>query len=109
MLLNAGGFERFVGLRKANPKLKVLVSMGGWKGDADRYSRIIADPVRRARLINSIQDLVDAQRFDGFDFYWGNGSSHQNHVRFPIKIIHIAELPQNVNRLVSGYIHNVHS
>lgn len=81
---HTGGFERFVGLRKVNPKLKVLVSMGGWKGDADRYSLIIADPVRRARLITSIQDLLEAQRFDGFDFYWGNGSSHQNHVGCPL-------------------------
>lgn len=95
--LNAGGFERFVGLRKVNPKLKVLVSMGGWKGDADRYSRIIADPVRRARLITSIQDLLEAQRFDGFDFYWGNGSSHQNHVSITKKIIYIASLSQHLN------------
>lgn len=64
------GLTRFVDLRKKQPKLKVLVSMGGWSEGSERYSKVIGDRVKRARLVNSVYDFVVKYRFDGFDFDW---------------------------------------
>lgn len=50
--------SRFTGLRKINPKLKVLVSMGGWNEGSERYSRVIGRKGLRNKLVNSINDFL---------------------------------------------------
>lgn len=44
--------------------------MGGWNEGSERYSRVVGDPVRRTRLVNSIYDFLIFHGFDGFDFDW---------------------------------------
>ena len=44
--------------------------MGGWNEGSERYSRVINDPTRRTRLVNSVYDFLVQHRFDGFDFDW---------------------------------------
>lgn len=64
------GLSRFVALRKKQPTIKVLVSMGGWNEGSERYSRVVGDRVKRGRLVNSVYDFIYKYEFDGFDFDW---------------------------------------
>lgn len=67
-------------MKKTNPKLKVLISMAEGKEEAEKYSRVIADLVRRRRLVSSISDFLEFHKFDGFDFVWEYPTQH-NYVR----------------------------
>lgn len=64
------GLARFVALRQRQPRLKVLVSMGGWNEGSQRYSQVMADRAKRNRLVNSVFDFIVKYGFDGFDFDW---------------------------------------
>ncbi|XP_066146266.1 acidic mammalian chitinase-like [Euwallacea fornicatus] len=64
------GFNRFVGLKTQNPNLKTLISLGGWNEGSLKYSTVVADPVKRQTLVNSVVEFLDEHGFDGFDFDW---------------------------------------
>lgn len=64
------GLSRFVALRQKNPNLKVLVSMGGWNEGSERYSLVVNDRSKRARLVTSVYEFILKYGFDGFDFDW---------------------------------------
>lgn len=64
------GLSRFVALRKRNPKLKVLVAMGGWNEGSATYSDVFSDGKTRARLVESVHSFLVQWGFDGFDLDW---------------------------------------
>ena len=35
-----GGYLRFSGLKKKNPKLKTLIAIGGWNEGSEKYSEV---------------------------------------------------------------------
>lgn len=82
--INRNALGRFVGLRQTNPRLKVLVSMGGWNEGSERYSRVVGNPETRTRLVNSVYEFVTQWGFDGFDFDWeypaANGGQPNDYV-----------------------------
>ncbi|WP_072568227.1 glycoside hydrolase family 18 protein [Enterobacter sp. SA187] len=55
-------------LRKQNPELKVLLSVGGW--GARGFSAVAATPEARAVFIRSAQDIVTRYGLDGIDLDW---------------------------------------
>lgn len=55
-------------LRKQNPNLKVLLSVGGW--GARGFSGAAATPESRAVFIRSAQDVVEKYGLDGIDLDW---------------------------------------
>lgn len=69
------------GLRRANPQLKVLVSVGGWGGD--HFSEAALTDASRARFAESAIALVRTHDLDGIDIDWeyptlpGPGISHR--------------------------------
>lgn len=69
------------GLRKVNPQLKVLVSVGGWGGD--HFSEAALTDASRARFADSAIAMVHAHDLDGVDIDWeyptlpGPGISHR--------------------------------
>lgn len=57
-------------LRSTHPKLRLLISIGGW-GQAPQYSDIALTPASRAAFAASCTRLfVQGQRFDGIDLDW---------------------------------------
>ncbi|MFC5741248.1 glycoside hydrolase family 18 protein [Dyella tabacisoli] len=70
-----------VALRKINPRLKILASVGGW--GADHFSEAAWDDTERHRFADSAADLLDQHDLDGIDIDWeyptlaGPGISHQ--------------------------------
>lgn len=55
-------------LRKQNPNLKVLLSVGGW--GARGFSGAAATPEARAVFIRSAQEVVEKYGLDGIDLDW---------------------------------------
>jgi chitinase len=55
-------------LRKQNPNLKVLLSVGGW--GARGFSGAAATQESRAVFIRSAQEIVEKYGLDGIDLDW---------------------------------------
>lgn len=60
--------EKIPALRKQNPSLKVLLSVGGW--GARGFSGAAATPENRAVFIRSAQDVIAKYGLDGIDLDW---------------------------------------
>jgi chitinase len=71
----------FVGLRKINPHLKIIVSIGGW--GADYFSDVALTDAARQRMAESVATLIEKYDVDGVDLDWeyptlsGAGISHR--------------------------------
>ncbi|MEA3135104.1 MAG: chitinase [Gammaproteobacteria bacterium] len=59
---------RIVALRKTSPRLKVIVSIGGW--EADGFSDAALTEASRAAFANSAVELVRKYALDGVDIDW---------------------------------------
>ncbi|EAT33075.1 AAEL014667-PA, partial [Aedes aegypti] len=65
-----GGYEKLVGMRSANPHLKVLIAIGGWNEGSERYSNMAANPERRQTFVKNALEFVKRYGFDGLDLDW---------------------------------------
>jgi chitinase len=71
----------FTGLRKVNPNLKVIVSIGGW--GADYFSDVALTEATRQHMADSVAAFIDKYDVDGVDLDWeyptlaGAGISHR--------------------------------
>ncbi|XP_058065750.1 probable chitinase 2 [Anopheles bellator] len=65
-----GGYEKLVGLRTANPHLKVLLAIGGWNEGSEKYSNLAANPERRQAFVKNALNFVKQYGFDGLDLDW---------------------------------------
>ncbi|WP_165418452.1 glycoside hydrolase family 18 protein [Dyella amyloliquefaciens] len=71
----------FVALRKVNPQLKVIVSIGGW--GADYFSEAALTDASRQHMADGVVALIEKHDVDGVDLDWeyptlpGPGISHR--------------------------------
>ncbi|KAL7640813.1 UNVERIFIED_CONTAM: hypothetical protein RMT77_009088 [Armadillidium vulgare] len=68
--VNKGGFEKAIGLKKVNPRLKVTVAVGGWTEGSEKYSRMASSPKLRKTFIDSAVAFIRKNNFDGLDLDW---------------------------------------
>ena len=61
--------ERLVALKKRNPQLKVLLSLGGW-GGCETCSDVFASEKGRQEFSKSVKGLLDHFNADGIDLDW---------------------------------------
>lgn len=61
--------QKLVGLKKKNPRLKVLLAFGGW-GGCETCSDIFTLPENRAAFARSVRELTDYFSTDGIDLDW---------------------------------------
>lgn len=61
--------KRFVALKAKHPKLKVLVSFGGW-GGCETCSDVFASYSGRKEFVSSVNDLLKKYNADGIDLDW---------------------------------------
>jgi chitinase len=66
---DAANMAMMVGLKKENPNLTVLVSVGGWLWSG-RFSDAVLTPASRAKFIDSVADFVTRYNLDGLDVDW---------------------------------------
>ena len=66
---DADRLRALVGLKAKNPRLKVLLSVGGW-GWSENFSDAALTGASRARFARTAVALVEAHRLDGLDIDW---------------------------------------
>ena len=59
-----------VALKSKNPKLKVMMMVGGWGGHADGFSMMARDAAKRKEFCQSVKSLLDRHKLDGVDIDW---------------------------------------
>lgn len=75
-------FATLNALKRENPNLKVLISVGGWKWSG-HFSDMALTPASRARFIDSVVAFIEEYHLDGLDIDWeypgqpGAGNRHR--------------------------------
>lgn len=64
------GYERFNNLRKQNPNLSTLISLGGWYEGSEKYSDMARNPTYRKNFVESVVAFLQKYDFDGLDLDW---------------------------------------
>ncbi len=62
--------SKVVALKQVNPKLKVMLMIGGWGGHADGFSMMARDAAKRTEFCQSVKSLLDKHQLDGVDIDW---------------------------------------
>ena len=65
---NVNRLKQIVALKKQNPKLKVVLSLGGWR--SGRFSEMASSSVCRKRFADSCCQIVKELGLDGIDIDW---------------------------------------
>lgn len=65
-----GLYERIRNLKKANPKLKTLLAIGGWSFGTQKFKDMSATRYSRQTFIYSAIPFLRARHFDGLDVDW---------------------------------------
>jgi len=61
--------KRFIALKEKYPKLKVLISFGGW-GGCETCSDVFASDIGRKEFVISVQKFIEKYKLDGIDIDW---------------------------------------
>ncbi|SMC18070.1 Chitinase, GH18 family [Andreprevotia lacus DSM 23236] len=67
--LYRGNYALIPQLKARNPRLKVLLSVGGW-ARSTHFSDVAADGGKRARFVATALAMMDKHGFDGIEFDW---------------------------------------
>lgn len=65
-----GFYARITNLKKTNPKLKVLLAIGGWSFGTQKFKEMSATRYARQTFIYSAIPFLRARNFDGLDMDW---------------------------------------
>jgi GH18 family chitinase len=60
-------YEEFNKLKKKNPQLKTLLSLGGASAGVDKFRKLVASEEDRKKFIKNTIVLLRKYSFDGFD------------------------------------------
>ena len=62
--------SKVVALKSVNPKLKVMLMIGGWGGHADGFSEMAKSAEKRTAFCKSVKSLIEKHKLDGVDIDW---------------------------------------
>lgn len=62
--------KKVIALKEQNPKLKVMLMIGGWGAHADGFSMMARSEEKRALFCHSVRELLDKHELDGVDIDW---------------------------------------
>ena len=62
--------QKVIALKSKNPKLKVMLMIGGWGMKADGFSMMARDPGKRTEFCQSVKKHLDTYGLDGVDIDW---------------------------------------
>ena len=61
---------KVVALKSVNPKLKVMLMIGGWGMKADGFSMMARDGSKRTEFCQSVKSVIEKYGLDGVDIDW---------------------------------------
>lgn len=62
--------EKVIALKKSNPALKILVSVGGYGAGSKTFPQVVRDATARMNLISTSLVHIQTYGFDGLDIVW---------------------------------------
>ena len=65
-----GMMYRLTELRKYNPNLSILISIGGWNEGSNKYSDMVKGADSRHEFVQSVLAFINEHNFDGLDLDW---------------------------------------
>ncbi|CAG2113649.1 unnamed protein product [Medioppia subpectinata] len=69
--IGKSGYDRFIALKKeVNPKLKLMISLGGWYEGSEKYSDMVTNTEMRQKFVKSAVAFLEKYKFDGLDLDW---------------------------------------
>lgn len=68
--IDLGNIKKVNELKKTNPNLKTMASIGGWNEGSEKYSLIANDANKRKTFIDSSLVFLKKYNFDGLDLDW---------------------------------------
>ncbi|XP_063595451.1 probable chitinase 2 [Penaeus indicus] len=68
--INKRALQRFVNLKSLNPRVKVLIAIGGWTEGSTKYSAMAMTRASRKKFIDSAIAFIQHHRLDGLDLDW---------------------------------------
>ncbi|XP_078276357.1 acidic mammalian chitinase-like isoform X2 [Rhinoraja longicauda] len=63
-------YESFNNLKKRNPNLRTLLSIGGWNFGTEKFTAMVSSKETRLIFIKSAIELLRNTEFDGLDLHW---------------------------------------
>nr|CAD7569858.1 unnamed protein product [Timema californicum] len=66
----SGGYRSVLGMKRVNPSLKILISIGGWVEGTRKFSQMAGSAYNRREFIRSVLQFLDMYDFDGLDLDW---------------------------------------
>ncbi|XP_048468115.1 acidic mammalian chitinase-like isoform X2 [Rhincodon typus] len=80
----------FNSLKKRNPNLKTLLSIGGWNFGTEKFTAMASSKETRLIFIKSVIDFLRQKDFDGLDLHWEypafNRSPYQDKQHFTLLV-----------------------
>lgn len=70
--INNSFYEKFVALKRQNPKLATMIAIGGFTDsiESDKYSRLVSSASNIQKFTNSVTAFLQQHKFDGLDLDW---------------------------------------
>lgn len=62
-----GNYRRMMNLKEQNPKLKILLAIGGWNHGSAKFSDVVNNDVQRTNFVNNAVNYLKKYCFDGLD------------------------------------------